>query len=533
MGTGFVRKAVALALVLCLALLCAACAKQETFKDYYKDVNYTDPYPLLNKLDKLDEFTGWGLFDSWDEFLVFYGGQGMKFYNVEKQTNVLELAAAAMVVDVQFFEAGGHTFFAIQSYGELTVTNEVPAVTEPVAEAPMPTEAVESEEVTGIEPFSPVIKIYDENGTEVATTDSFDKIDAAEDLLEVDGVIYRVDDKGSLKQISANPFSGGIPYFDYKAGDYYYVLDPEVVIVYDEDLNEVFFWELPYSDVSECNVFPLGENVLVQMATVLPEAEVEFDCIIEGEKYALETLILDPQKGSVKTADLDYIVLYASGYGEETAVIGMIENGRVQDAESAMKKVRLNSKTGEIEAELLTDVYGYVTPLVEDRFFYYTYSEDVYLIDGNGKTIGKVTALGNLSSSSRNESCFAYNGRLYNYNLEEIFNFAEQKLTVYAMLGHSVIFQNEEGYYVLYTQSGELKPLDSNAQGLIWSKQFYMLTYEDRYMLPFNEEGVYLNQELKNTRYNTIFSGDSEIYISVSAPEGTEYYKMYQAPVEK
>jgi hypothetical protein len=208
----------------------------------------------------------------------------------------------------------------------------------------------------------------------------------------------------------------------------------------------------------------------------------------------------------------------------------MIVDRRIQLASSALKKVRLNSKTGEIEAELLTDLNGSVTPLVEDRFLYRSYSDDIYMLDGNGRIIGKVNGFGN---SRWNERYIAWDGCLYNYDLEEVFNFEEQKLSVYAMLGHSVIFRNQEGAFLLYTRSGELKVLDGNAQKVVWSNQFYALVYEDRYMLPFNEEGTFLNQELGSTSFSVISSNETEIYISIMTPEGMEYYKMYQAPTGK
>lgn len=52
-------------------------------------------------------------------------------------------------------------------------------------------------------------------------------------------------------------------------------------------------------------------------------------------------------------------------------------------------------------------------------------------------------------------------------------------------------------------------------------------------MLPFNEEGTFLNQELGSTSFSVISANETEIYISIMTPEGMEYYKMYQAPTGK
>jgi hypothetical protein len=49
-------------------------------------------------------------------------------------------------------------------------------------------------------------------------------------------------------------------------------------------------------------------------------------------------------------------------------------------------------------------------------------------------------------------------------------------------------------------------------------------------MPPFNEDGVYLDQELGS---NVISSNETEIYISIMSEDGMEYYRMYQAPTGK
>ena len=537
MKNQIVRRFAAIALVLCLVFFCAACSKEETFKDFYKDYEYTDPYPLLDDMIQLHEFTGWILHSNMNELMVFTGEEGVKVYNTETETTVLALASD-LYADISLVEAGGHTFVAVLTSGSQTAAGDVNgeiAATEPVEVAPE--ETIPGEEIeTVVESQKPVVKLHDASGVEVLSAEgNFTGIpvNGVEDLLVVYDEIHRVGEDGKLTQISTNPFFGGIPSIKCKLGDYYCSHDYDSVTVYDESLNEIFFWEAPCSELDECLVVPLGENILVQIATLLPESDNDYDVFVDEEKYAIKSLILDPKKGSVKTVKLDYVVEYFSGADNEYAVVTMIEDRRIQDAPSALKKVRLNSKTGEIDAEVLTDLNGDVTPLVEDRFLYRTYGENVYLIDGDGKTIGKVNRLGSMYGVMRNESYIVCDGRLYNYNLEEVFNFEEKELRAYAMLGHSVIFENEEGAFLLYTKDGNLKELDKLAEDVYCGKQFFALQYEGRYMLPFNENGIYLDQELGSTWLNVISSNETEIYISVMSEVGMEYYKMYQAPTGK
>ena len=542
MKTGFARKALAVALVLCMAFLCAACTKEVTFKDYYKDVDYTDPYPTVNTLVKLDQFTGMNFYGIQDDVVVFRGTDGWLVYNMATETVLLEMAPDT-VGDVELFAVNGHAFFAVETYSEQfdAVTEPAPEATAAAAEEPDYEDYYNGYYEGAYEDYYDAffgvvreytVKVYNENGTEVASAvgnDVLDAIDWNADLLEFDSLIYRVDQNGNLAQINTNPFFGGIPDFEYKAGDYYYTFDDCTVTVYDSSLNAVFFWEAPWEELEECNIVPLGDNLLVQIAIPLLDSEDDYDCILDEEKYALKSLILDPKNGSVKDVDLDYILMYSDRYGADYSVVAMIENYRVLSASSALKKVRLNEKSGAIAEELFTDIYGYTVPVVQNRYFYYTYSGDMYLIDGAGKTIGKVNELKNLSYSNRNESFFAYGDSLYNYNLEKVFDYGEQELSLYAMLGHSVVFRNKEGRYILYKRTGETKDLDAAAMGMTWNKQFYVMNYEGGYAV-YNEDGKLLQSWIDGTQYSTVCTAGGATIIGVVGAEGWEYYKIFDLP---
>jgi len=279
----------------------------------------------------------------------------------------------------------------------------------------------------------------------------------------------------------------------------------------------------------------------VQMITPLHESEDDYDVVDEGDKYDFTSLIIDPVKGDVKEVNLDYVPLYFDSYYEddedkEFAVVTMIEDHRVQDAYSARKYVKINSKTGAIEAEVFTDIFGTTSLLAEDRFIYRTYSGDLYMLDNKGNSLGKVNMLDTEAYASYNETFFTYDGRVYDYNLQEVYNYADAGQTVYSMMGHSIIFRDELNHYHLLTADGVCQPLDSKAISVAAYKQFYLLVFEGDRKVFFDETGVQLGGEVTGIGFYPESFDEEMVIFSVgnTAADGTyttEYYKIFAAPV--
>ncbi|MBQ2667933.1 MAG: hypothetical protein IJF56_04820 [Clostridia bacterium] len=594
MNKSFAKRLCVLLLALCLMLSCTACGmtKGITFAEYIKDYEYHDYYPALNAMEKLDAFTGMDMAGSYNELVAFSDATTYKVYNTDTDTVIAELDAL-VYSGIEFFEAEDQTFFVtmnsrqapviaepeapvMEAEKEFLTVDEINEYLEQgtfiydeesdmcidletgifwtydsstggfvpftafeenefgtgtvLPEEEAPTEEAVPERLANIE-------VYNAEGTKVAVAESSsDDYTVCEDLFEIGGMIFRVGESGEITPINVNPFFGSIPEIDAKVKDHYYTFDDYSVTVYDSELNATFYWEVPSSSVEDYRIMPLGDNLLVQMITPLHESEDDYDVVDEEGKYDFTSLIIDPVKGDVKEVKLDYVPLYFDSYYEddedkEFAVVSMIEDHRVQDAESARKCVKINSKTGAIEAEVFTDIFGTTSLLAEDRFIYRTYSGDLYMLDNKGNSLGKVNMLDTEAYDSHNETFFTYDGRVYDYNLQEVYNYADAGQTVYYMMAHSIIFRDELNHYHLLTADGICQPLDSKAISVAAYKQFY-LVFEVGRVVFFDETGVQLGGEVTGDDfYPASFDEEMVIFSVGTTADDTEYYKIFAAPV--
>lgn len=521
---GKFRKILALILVLCTVLLCTACTKEVTFREYNRSEKYEDPYPLLKKVEKLDELTGMYRVDKLGELFLFSDEGITKVYNAEAKKIVAQFADDE-IADVEFFYVADHIFFAVDRYSD-----------DPGAAMPAP--AIEdvpwnpyATEYPSFNQKATVTDIYNAAGTAVVTgQSSFNLLNVCLDMFSCGSTIYRVNKKGAVSTVSSSPFSGGIPALDYQVDSYYYTLDEDCFTVYDKTLTSVFFWEVPNYDYEECTITPLGKNVLVQLHTPLPSTEAEYDYLVDGEKYDLTSLIIDPTTGKVTSAELDYILLYSDAeiMGEPNdgnhATVFMIENKRVQTSDSGRKYVTINEKTGKLTSVICTDIYGQTELIAKDRYLYHTYSGDTYLIDSKGNTIGKVNALGSLDNA--NETFFLYSDIVYNYDLKPVADLEEEELSLHYTMGHSILLEDEFNELYLLKKDGTIQELDHDSTDCSAFKQFYALLSDDSFDI-FNEDGTLIGEDLQGAvDYIIGYYGDA-IFICASCEGEPEYYRLF------
>ena len=535
---GKLKKIIALVLVFCTVFLCTACTKNVTFREYNKSNKYEDPYPLLKKIVELSDFTGMTLKDHHGELIVFFNTDCYKVYNIDTNSIVAEFPANE-VSGVKFFGVAEQTFFAVRyagSNGEQALpATEAPAAPPaaaetPAAEAPAAETPATEETAPKIE-SAPKTEIYNTRGDLVVTTDDpLFTLSSHMDMFEIGNSIYRVNEKGKVHAINSNPFFGGIPEVNYQAGSYYYCIDDDWFAVYDEALTSVFFWEVPHSD-AECFISPLGSNILVQMHIPLPITETEYDYLADNEKYALESLIINPKSGKITSVELDYILLYSDAAftgepdDENHATVVMIEDKRVQAADSSKKYVTLNEKNGKITSFLCTDIYGRTEMIAKDRYLYYTYSGDTYLIDSKGKTLAKVNELGRLTDA--NVSFFMHDDVIYNYDLKQIVNLEEKALDVGYFMGHSILLANENFGAVLLKQDGSMQELDYNPDEMYCRayKQVYILGTEES-LTVYDENGTPIGDSIQAAKVNFVDTYGDTLLLSTLQDGSLHYYKI-------
>lgn len=191
---------------------------------------------------------------------------------------------------------------------------------------------------------------YDATGANFANVDDVEKaIDAnakvvGDNLVIINAVAYIADlAEGKFEEKGAVPAYVSYENFTAFNGEYFYLINDGIIIIYDIDFKPVATWAAPsYAINATPNVLNNGA-VLVQYSVVLDEDAKKFDYYMGGEKFDLVSLVINT-KGKVKDVDLDYVVmeLNANSYyyddaktEEENAFTDKFENiaviARIED----------------------------------------------------------------------------------------------------------------------------------------------------------------------------------------------------------
>lgn len=510
------KKVIRLAcLLICVILFCTSCAQQMSFKKFYANYEYENSYPLItSKFTELTALDGMAFESATDsEILVFEHRSEnsdeetvvqTKFYNAKTASFIISLKEES-VVNYKSFSVYGNTFIAIV---EKTVTDDGETKTTTYK-----------------------TNVYNSKGEIVATMDDYAELSLAftvsGDLFRFDGKIYRVAKDGAVTLVTDSPFFGSIPSFDFRTESFYYDIasDFDSVCVYDKDLVSVFYWELPY-EADESSITFLSENrILVQMLDKVPEGEKDYD-IYDAEsdtRYKLTSMIVNTKNGNEKTVKLDYLVEYRI-YSKDIVTtddttdflpkkvknlfyVTMIENKKVLTSSEATKLVSLDGKNASILIDAVSNLDSLPMPIAEDRYLYTADSGESFIMDSTGKIIGKINS-SVYNNAQKNEKYIVLNGKIYNYNLEMVYDCEANDMTVAFMLGNSIILKKtDDSTYYLYSEEGvltsKIKDFYSAASYSSYSsyKQLYVAYDDEENEYTFyNEKGLSLDT-LENVAY--------------------------------
>ena len=522
-----------LSLVLCVMLLCTACSGGMTFQQFHKNTTYKDPAPAINSIEKITSLTNMTHMGGYGDVMLFKDSATAKFYNAKTNLVLVQLNQNNLL-HYEFLDVFGYDFFVVV---EGTQNN-----------------AASSEYVAAANNASMKATIYNANGTAVASsneawlqglTNLSQVVHSQANLIQFGNTVYRVDKKGDLSEVLSNPFFGSIPQIDYYTSKYYYEISERSIAVYDKALNCVFTWMPLASDIEECTITPIaGDRLLIQQFYPLLDSETEYDLIMDNEKYNLDSMIVDVKSGKSTSRDLNYVLVNAlspkdalstwdaeytlPGRIDTYAVISVIENRRVLDSSNALKTVSINSRTGKIEFEIFTDLQGSTSQIADRRYIYRTYNSDSYLIDHKGKILSKINKITSAGSIKKNACYMLFDSKVFDYNLQKVYDYAKLNLNVYSMMGHSILFVDESGAMILLTGDGELKALPTGTSVALVNNQFYVLQSPDftSYSI-YAEDGTQIGSDLTVSELNMIRKSSDISIISAQSGETLDYYRLF------
>jgi hypothetical protein len=342
----------------------------------------------------------------------------------------------------------------------------------------------------------------------------------------------------------SNPFAYLPELVNIKTENYYYATDGETeVSVYDQDLNCVFYWEVPFDEYDDSEIFLLSDGVLLaQVWELLPEDTEKYDVVIDGEKFNLTHYILNAEKDKVKEVDLDFMVDevdlmdadYGYGYDDEEStypekMINWAEIYYINDQKIDSLDTEVTIKENGDVIELAPEFDNVPYARTENRWVEYRDNGEEYLIDEEGEVIGNITG-----ESNYNEKFISTGTKLLNYDLEVVYDVKANAKKIVTMFETSVLLKDEtpdsEGKtnYYLYKADGTITKIENYYD--YESYYGFYVTYDSATSLFtfYSETGTVLTT-VKGWSYSAVYFDYTEniVIVRVTDTENkTHYYKF-------
>ena len=255
----------------------------------------------------------------------------------------------------------------------------------------------------------------------------------------------------------------------YPLNDTYYVEDDDYLFIfYDKQMKVVSSYIFPdYAEMIGSGL--LSEDKLVCQYKVLADQYGDkYDLLEDGKKYDLHTVIFDIKKGNAKEIQSDYIIegVYALS-DESRAYIGVSEklktfgyvypivDKRVDEAILYFASV---SESGKVE--LFGQLNGLEVANIRfvntNRWLVDTVDDTTYLVNEKFEIIGDVS---NVSWSGFGQTYINADGKLYDYDLKEVFDYEKEELSVVKVFKTSVLFVDDSdiAQYYLFANGQKTK----------------------------------------------------------------------------
>lgn len=326
------------------------------------------------------------------------------------------------------------------------------------------------------DPTGSEVALYTADGTRVdSVTYTKDEMQTASrsysynlDLVLFDDVLYRATNEGFEVLCEASPFAvlPSITALDEKVGKYYYAAEDGRVTFYDLSLELKSSYEIP-AYAEDVVTVPLSNgNLLIQYKYIEDVLSDDYDYLDDGVKYQLVTEIVKAKNGKAEQIPCEYLLdndidrVSPELYGfKEGKVSQIAEAIKITDRRVGEETLLLISEEGKLSevAPFHGEQVNYIT-LVAEGLWELETEDHSYLINRKGKI------LANLSSASCYRSAISCDGKLYDYDLNEIYDYKANGMEYVTSSQGSIVFRKEVGDsyeydYYLFTGSSTLRKI--------------------------------------------------------------------------
>ena len=358
------------------------------------------------------------------------------------------------------------------------------------------------------------------------------------DLIYFEGKVYRED--AQTKAVAyAFDYSALAAFPDIRISteNYYVVSDDGMFITYDKSLKQVSAFQLPSYAKDTDMWIELGDKIFFQYSVAEDMFGENYAILGEGNsKTTLYTILVDLETAKVKELKSEYKIVeddvllstdeyWNEGYGlaaVEKGVLALVqvakvENKRVDESDLAVEWAILDEKGDITVLEVPTTMpaadFNFVA---KDLWAIETVDGRLYYVNGEGEILAE---LDYDKIENGNDKYFAANGKLYDVNLNEVYDYQADKLEIVRTTRKAFMFTNEDDELIIYANGAKTTLIDKTAakEGKRTYSELYSNTYagyfvivdtndaeNTKYMI-YNNEGV-LIKTVENTKTFNITS---------------------------
>ena len=394
--------------------------------------------------------------------------------------------------------------------------------------------------------------LYSADGVKLADATRSLTPSVQHDLIRFDGKCYRMTEGAVLAYAFDYSDLNSMPTILYANDDYYFCKSGDDVAVYDKTLKPISAISLPsYAEIVSGWV-DLGKNkVLLQYEIEESDDAEEYDYIKtktveikkddsnkyttqEQKKYTLHTVIFNGKNGNIKEIDMEYVVnntLTKSGnswtqtYGlsdklDNIVWLAPIEDKRINEADTAMLIGTIDTDGKFKQLKDLTEMpmeSSLPYMVAADRWIASSVDGKNFIVDENGEVVGETT------NAYYCENFLYASGKMYDYDLNVIYDYAAENLTLERSLKQAMLFRNADNELICYSDGQSNKLIENGAKrALVHTKREYFVikdyssTDAIKYEI-YNERGAKLTSisvatGLSSRDYDDIFTSVASYY---------------------
>lgn len=409
------------------------------------------------------------------------------------------------------------------------------------------------------------VTVYTESGEEIGRGAQHEVVIYGRvNLIAIRDTYYCVDGQGgfstAFQKTGANELVGSFQcasekyYYNFQQGMPWFPRGDENLKVYDRDGDLVLSYPIPLLENGERAIPQLGllknGNIIIQYSELLGSDEYmgEYDYAIGDNKYDITTTIIEAESGAEKTIECNVQIEWARydeymfSYSGLNPKLNTVMYGRkIVETEHGSELDTSERGYYEItdEGEIIPFKEPFSSPNIlryYNQHYFTSEQGKIVIYNEKGELIGSVEAGQYLTEKYIVNYRLSYDdefnvvpeeteSKVYDYELNEVFDLAEGGYTCIDYVGESLILSDGNGAIYLYNET--LSEIGRNIEISVGSgKQFYYTTQQ-------NSESLYyfynrLGEEIGNVNHPLSFwFGDGTGKVVMFGNDGTFYRLVY------